>query len=144
MATDVILDDQDDNWLTLSAAVLNGTAADFILAHPGRRSSPDGLRRALVHNTEDGLTINFNDDYPGGVTINSVVRISTRKSLVPGNPLFRRTVPELAIDGGIKFIWDHGRRVGAAPGEEVSLQSVVEDLQREIAVLKERVTAVER
>ena len=46
----------------------------FVLAHdikldsPARRSG-SGHRRALVHNTDDGLTINFNGDYPGGVIV---------------------------------------------------------------------------
>ncbi|MCW5519410.1 hypothetical protein J1N09_06150 [Aureitalea sp. L0-47] len=46
----------------------------FIQAHDIKLDSPkrrqgSGHRRAMVHNTNDGLTINFNGDYPGGVTI---------------------------------------------------------------------------
>jgi hypothetical protein len=37
-------------------------------AQPGRQTVPS-LRRALVHDFEDGLTINWDGDYPGGVTI---------------------------------------------------------------------------
>lgn len=142
MATDVILDDHDGNWLTLSAFVINCAGSDFILASPGRRSSPIGFRRALVHDAEDGLTINFNSDYPGGVTINSVTRISPKKPTGRINPLAVRTVPELSVDGGVRFVWDHGPRIAGPAKEEVSLQSVIEDLQREIAALKERVAAL--
>ena len=142
MATDVILDDEDGNWLTLSAAVIHGTASDFILASPARRSSPSGFRRALVHDGTDGLTINFNSDYPGGVTINSVTRISPKNPTGPINLLVLRTVPELVIDGGVRFVWDHGQRISGPAKEEVSLQSVIEDLQREVAALKDRVAAL--
>ena len=53
--------------------VLN--AADVVLDHPARRSSAAGYRRALVHDYQDGLTINWASDYPGGVTINGTVKV---------------------------------------------------------------------
>ena len=34
-----------------------------------RKRGSSGHRRAMVHNNTDGLTINFNGDYPGGVTM---------------------------------------------------------------------------
>ena len=34
-----------------------------------------GQRRALMHNTGDGLTVNVDGDYPGGVTIRGTVRL---------------------------------------------------------------------
>jgi hypothetical protein len=143
MATDVILDDEDGNWLTLSAAVIHGTASDFILASPARRSSPSGFRRALVHDFEDGLTINFNSDYPGGVTINSVTRISPKEPTGGIDPVRLRTVPELVIDGGVRFVWDQSSSVRLGPAtEEVSLQAVIEELRSEIDALKDRVAAL--
>jgi hypothetical protein len=42
-----------------------------MLDAPGRRSTTGGHRRALVHDSGDGLTINFNRDYPGGVSVMS-------------------------------------------------------------------------
>jgi hypothetical protein len=45
---------------------------------PGKTSIRKTLRRALVHDTTDGLTINFNKDYPGGVTIRGVVQLPER------------------------------------------------------------------
>lgn len=47
---------------------------DLMLDNPGRRSAATGSRRALVHDTQDGLTINFNQDYPGGVTLRGEVK----------------------------------------------------------------------
>jgi hypothetical protein len=77
MATDLKLDQVDGNWLIAEANVLKTTASDFILDSPSRRS-PGGAphRRALVHNSGDGLTINFNGDYPGGVTVAGTLAVT--------------------------------------------------------------------
>ena len=69
MPTDIRLDDADGNWIMLQSLVLRSSASDFMLDSPSRRRSEEGLRRALVHNTTDGLTINFAGDYPGGVVV---------------------------------------------------------------------------
>jgi hypothetical protein len=70
MPTDIKLDQQGGNWLIAEANVLKTTAADFMLDSPGRRrGGPSPHRRALVHDFQDGLTINFAGDYPGGVTV---------------------------------------------------------------------------
>ena len=70
MATDIKLDQQGGDWLIVEGRVLKTTASDFILDSPGRRrGGPSPFRRALVHNDQDGLTINFGGDYPGGVTV---------------------------------------------------------------------------
>jgi hypothetical protein len=74
MATDIRLDEGDGNWLIVDSAVLKSTASDFMLDAPGRNAS-GGHRRALVHDSGDGLTVNFNGDYPGGVTLAGNVRV---------------------------------------------------------------------
>lgn len=72
MATDIIMDDEGGNYLTLSAFFVRARAADFMLDHPQRRRpGAGGYRRALVHDPEDGLTINYANDYPGGIKLNS-------------------------------------------------------------------------
>lgn len=141
--TDLKLDDPHDNWLTLKAFVIHGEASDFMLASPPRRSSP-GHRRALVHDAADGLTINFKSDYPGGVTINSVTSISVKDlRSIAEIQLTGRIVADLAIKGGINFVWDnHGPLVGQPATIEVNLQSVIEELQSEVAALKDRVAAL--
>jgi hypothetical protein len=59
-------------------------AWDFCLDSPDRRkdqanpTAPASNRRALVHDFNDGLTMNWGQDYPGGVTINGVVNVPTR------------------------------------------------------------------
>jgi len=70
MATDIKLDQQGGDWLIVEGRVLKTTASDFMIDSPGRRrGGPSAFRRALVHNDQDGLTINFGGDYPGGVTV---------------------------------------------------------------------------
>jgi hypothetical protein len=80
MATDLRLDDVDGNYVVIDSGVLKSTAADFLLDNPSRHTGTHHLRRALVHDQRDGLTINFNSDYPGGVTINDVVALHNRFS----------------------------------------------------------------
>jgi hypothetical protein len=71
MATDIKLDQNGGNWVVVEGGVLKTTATDLILDAPARRrGGPTSQhRRALVHDPQDGLTINFAGDYPGGVTV---------------------------------------------------------------------------
>jgi hypothetical protein len=78
MATDIKLDEFDGSWVVVECDVLKSTAIDFQIDAPDRRSTAGGLRRAIVHNGQDGLTINFEGDYPGGVTVASDLRVAGR------------------------------------------------------------------
>lgn len=70
MTTNIHLDKGNDgDTIVFQAAALQSGAADLLLDSPARRKKNGGHRRALVHDGDDGLTINFNGDYPGGVTI---------------------------------------------------------------------------
>jgi hypothetical protein len=79
MSTDIKLDNgQNQDWVTIEAAALQVQASDVVLDQPTRRINHSGFRRALVHDFGDGLTMNFNGDYPGGVTIiNAQLNIKT-------------------------------------------------------------------
>lgn len=76
-----------DIVLTLDVVTIMGDtmickARDFNLDSAERRSpgsDPNKSRRALVHDQRDGLTINYDQDYPGGVTIRAV-------NTLEGNP----------------------------------------------------------
>jgi hypothetical protein len=74
------------------------TTHDIILDHEKRRDKKAGKkageRRALVHNTQDGLTINFAGDYPGGVTIEGEARLAGPKIEIGGR---------LHVDGEAQF-----------------------------------------
>lgn len=69
MATDVRLDQVDGTFVVVQGRVLEVEASDFMLDSPDRHKGA-GNRRALVHDQSDGVTVNFNGDYPGGVAIN--------------------------------------------------------------------------
>ena len=71
MATDVKLDQGDGSFVVVEGRVLKVAGSDLILdSRERRRESQTPNRRALVHDARDGLTINFDGDYPGGVTVN--------------------------------------------------------------------------
>lgn len=107
MPTDVQLDAEDGSVVLIDARVVKAKASDFILDFPSRRGANArgavGMRRALVHDQHDGLTINFNRDYPGGVTINDVVALNNRNTgihlsdVVEISPF--RSVAQLAAGG---------------------------------------------
>jgi hypothetical protein len=70
MPTDIKLDQNGGGWLLLEGDAVKATSTDFMLDAPSRRRGGGGpLRRALVHDFNDGLTINWAGDYPGGVTV---------------------------------------------------------------------------
>ena len=70
MPTDIRLDQGDGTWLLLDGRVVEVAGSDLMLDAAERRGPGGGNhRRALVHDTGDGLTLNYNGDYPGGVTV---------------------------------------------------------------------------
>jgi hypothetical protein len=73
MASDIELGQgAREEWTTVTGAVLKAAVSDLMIDSPGRRSDSGGHRRAMVHDYEDGLTVNWANDYPGGVRINQV------------------------------------------------------------------------
>jgi autotransporter-associated beta strand protein len=67
----------------------------------GRRHGSDTpYRRALVHDGNDGLVINWDNDYQGGVTINGVKTIATQ----PNQPLSIESGFTTLKAGGLEFI----------------------------------------
>jgi hypothetical protein len=93
MSSDILLNDgTHQDRVTIQATVLHSTAADLIIDSPARRSNTSGPRRALVHDGGDGLTVNFNHDYPGGVTLNSVATLSLKpRNYQGGTPQLPKT-----------------------------------------------------
>lgn len=72
----------EETSVIVEASTLACHSTDLVLDHPDRRMSTTGSRRALVHDFNDGLTLNWANDYPGGVTIKgkSVWRRSRRQA----------------------------------------------------------------
>lgn len=71
--TDLRLEPENHQIVVSGGAVVKVAAHDLLLDSPPRRgplaAEQKGLRRALVHDFQDGLTINWARDYPGGVSI---------------------------------------------------------------------------
>ncbi len=78
MPTDIRLDEGDGNWVVVESAIMKSTVSDFMLDAPGR-SQAGGHRRALVHDGQDGLTINFNGDWQAAEAAGARGRAPERK-----------------------------------------------------------------
>ena len=74
MASDVKLDGQQ----------VRVEAWDLVLDAGDRRKTPEGDRRALVHDVGDALTLNWGHDYPGGVRLNGVRLITKDPHFIAG------------------------------------------------------------
>jgi len=173
MATDIRLDDGDGTFLVLASRVLKAEASDFMLDSPQRRKSTGGMRRALVHDQSDGLTLNFNGDYPGGVAVNgrtinlngpSGARVSVDDTgrIAESNNLDQVTIHATVISldtlqadgnsaGDVRFTFQHpdeldqdgNPRVAGFP-ETVFLGALIRQLRDEISRLQSRVSQLER
>ena len=144
MSSDIILGVAD---VVISANVTKTTSTDFILDAPSRRrqGKTPKYRRALVHDANDGLTLNFNQDYPGGITLLGVAGIEPLpiphvEQNVIGN---LQKNPNLVIRGGIQFEWEEPQNVlvGVAHAPQkrtVSLQDMLANLLDRVAKLEKR------
>jgi hypothetical protein len=173
MPTDVRLDDVDGSFVVVQSRVLKVEASDFMLDSPDRHTGSPGNRRALVHDQSDGLTINFNGDYPGGVAINGKLislngpvgaRISMDHTGTIGAPT--GTVDQVTIHatvihldtlqadgnsaGDVRITYQHpgdvdqdGNQHTPDFPETVSFGALLKQLQDDISLLKSRVTQLE-
>jgi hypothetical protein len=92
MSSDIVLNDGETrDWVTIDGAVLAHRGSDLMVDAAARRKSTGGFRRALVHTQDDGLALNFNGDYPGGVTISDLRRLNLRPVPVLGKFKLPRT-----------------------------------------------------
>ena len=141
MATDVKLDEGDGSFLVLDARVVKAVGSDFMLDSAERHKSGGPHRRALVHNQNDGLTVNFNGDYPGGVTIVGVAEIVPQQG--------ERFTPALVVRGGISYEVEVIRAGRFPRGDSpistrtVNLQEELSKLQLQISELNAKVAALE-
>ncbi len=65
MGSDIIL--ENDKVRVQGKIAVNGP--DVEVDSADRRKNTRGFRRAMVHDFGDGLTINWDKDYPGGITM---------------------------------------------------------------------------
>jgi hypothetical protein len=135
----------DGTFMVLDARVVKATATDLILDASNRRKPGGGpFRRALVHNQNDGLTINFAGDYPGGVTVDSAIRLA---EIIPPRGPGLGSVPTLLVRGHINYQVQGLKADGSGStlitqsltGELGELQSQVTELQAKVAALEAKV-----
>jgi hypothetical protein len=123
--SDIVFDNSEQ--ITVLCDNLNVQGHDFLLDSPSRRK-PNGprFRRALVHDQNDGLTFNFGNDYPGGVTISGVRALD-----VTGDLQFRITNEDAILLTG-----------GHPPAETVKLADIIKELRGEIADLRAHIATI--
>jgi hypothetical protein len=135
MSSDIRL---DDDTVTMEGPYIKIEGTDLKLDSPARRGTHTaGERRALVHDQRDGLTVNYDRDYPGGVTIRAVNTIEGD----PNNPGCADSISvrsrvvnvygtDIAVDGGPDRRQHdaHGNPVGGlrralvhGPGDKLTL-----------------------
>src|SRR6266545_7816802 len=99
---------------------LNVKAPDFLLDYAPRRKGKAPYRRALVHDQNDGLTLNFNQDYPAGVTMFGQARVRKGGFICD----------ESIVTGGDLIL--------KRPGGDVWVNRVVDDLVERVVQLEAR------
>jgi hypothetical protein len=173
--TDLKLDAGDGSFVVIDGRVVKATASDFMLDSSSRhRADKPGFRRALVHDQGDGLTINYNRDYPGGVTINDVVALNNRFGGITVRDVIAihgfevsaankvpngggagadvgKKIPTLHLYGQILLELDPGvqgigsKSTNSGPASKtIELQTMLTDLQNHIESLTKRVAELER
>ena len=122
--SDIVFDSSEQ--VTVLCDNLKVQGHDLLLDSPARRRAQShGFRRALVHDQNDGLTINFNGDYPGGVTILGVETLELSGEM-------RMKSQRVDFRTGRRFI------------ETLVLSDVLASMRQEIADLKAQVTALQQ
>ena|SRR5579872_1435028 len=125
--SDIIFDDPNKRVI-VDCDVVYVQGHDLILDSPARRKAgtAGGSRRALVQDQADGLTINYNHDYPGGVTLNGPVTVTGDVTML----LKTRSI-------------SLSRSAAQTTTESVDLGMLLGTLRSQIASLEGRVAALE-
>ncbi|MBA4607148.1 hypothetical protein H1W00_01495 [Aeromicrobium sp. Marseille-Q0843] len=93
----------DGDFIHLEGLVVRATANDLMLDATARRRTNTPFRRALVHDFDDGLTLNWDSDYPGGVSVNSCKQIlgfNNRDWLIVRSRIMQQFGTDFMLDGG--------------------------------------------
>ena len=114
--------------IEVTCSNLNVHGSDLTLDSPARRKGGPRLRRALVHDQSDGLTINFNGDYPGGVSVSGQLALRGKVLLDLAELGHKAKIPLPGQGSGQVLIHN-----------EVVLQDVLIALRADVAELKAKV-----
>ena len=129
--SDVKLDGgPDGTFLVLEGRAVHAAASDFMLDAPGRRKGPKRFRRALVHDDGDGLSINFDGDYAGGVHVFGVAEIVPREA-------------DLVVRGGISYEARTVKPEGGVGRVTISLDQELSTLHSQVAALSAKIATLE-
>ncbi|MTB88302.1 hypothetical protein H9L21_01765 [Aeromicrobium senzhongii] len=93
----------EGDFIHLEGLVVRATANDLMLDASARRTTGTPFRRALVHDFDDGLTLNWDHDYPGGVSINGCKQIlgfNNRDWLIVRSRIHQQFGTDFMLDGG--------------------------------------------
>lgn len=142
MATDVILDN-DRGEVRVECENLRVRGHDLLLDAPSRRR-PGGplFRRAFVHDHNDGLTINFSGDYPGGVTVHGAMALAAVTPLSRDATDRPTDLSHLVVHGGISYETAGVTASGGPAPVTVSVGDEIEELHRKIDQLAAKVAAL--
>lgn len=87
-----------DSDIILEGNLVVVQATDLLLDAGSERRSSEGTseyRRALVHGEGDSLILNFNRDYPGGISLMGKVHLADLEAPAPssGGPSIPKNIP---------------------------------------------------
>lgn len=157
------------DWVIIEGSTLKAETWDFNLDSASRRkkdSDPKIPRRALVHDRNDGLTINYNKDYPGGVSIKGITqvdelrgqtlsvdriqskdpnqeltiesKINASQGLVVNGNVANRTIRTITIDGDTILAKTVSKTSSGVQEFVLDLVKEVLQLRKDVAALKEK------
>jgi hypothetical protein len=149
MATDIELP-ANSEVINLICKRVDVLASDLVLDSSARRK-PNGprFRRALVHDENDGLTVNFAGDYPGGVTVVNVAHVfPVVKRRDDGHAETDKPYPTFTVHGRITY--ETEQLVGdpdGDPNETHTITVIIDEafntVFAELAKLRARIEALE-
>ena len=118
-----------------------------------KKTDPAGMRRALVHDFDDGLTMNWAKDYPGGVTINTLKTIDAKPKMLTSPSAIHLTIygntkiadnlkvdNDVTIDGSLKLKgkFPPGGFAPAGWTPYYDLKDKIHELEARIAALEKK------
>ena len=122
-------------WIFVKDSVVKAVSSDFMLDSAERRQGGAPFQRALVHNQNDGLTVNFNGEYPGGVTVVGVTEIIPQRQQGQLPPF----VPTRVVRGGISDEAQGAKLGGGTTTVTVFLDQELSKLQSQISELSAKI-----
>lgn len=123
----------DNDVVIIEGQFIKTSVTDLMLDSPERRKNNIGDRRALVHDFNDGLTLNYNKDYPNGVKIEGQVLIPES---IKVNKIIITVGETLDLSPGKKIVLPNGEVIETQPSVSTT-GSYDKDLVEDYLAFKE-------